>query len=484
MKTKIYKRFLLPFLIFWMTLSVSGQQIPDSLVSYLEIAAMKNPVVRQKFYEYQAALQKIPQVGGLPDPEISAGVFLQPMELVSGNQIADVRLMQMFPWFGTLRSAKDEMSLMANAKYELFRDAKLQVYYDVQRTWYELYKIRSDISISEKNIEILKTIERLAIVKFQAAPFSGEVSASGSSINNTNSLQNTGSGSSLFMQSMDGSQGTSAGTTSMQSSQSMQSGAMESSSGMSGLADLYRIQIEIGDLQNNIALSKDQNVTITAQFNSYLNRLPVTPVFTPDTLNADTLSMALISVSDSILTNNPMLTMLEFEKQSYEARKKMVKKMGYPMIGVGLNYSFISQSEMSESSMNGRDMIMPMVSVSLPVYRKKFNAMATEADLLETAAANSFTAEANSLQTEFYQAVQMYQDAQRRVMLYNNQFQLASKTLAIILKDFAVSSSTLTDLLRIRQQTFEYELKQAEAIADLNIATALLKRLMASSQIN
>ena len=91
------------------------------------------------------------------------------MELVNGNQVADLRLMQMFPWFGVLRYGKDEMSLMAKAKFELFRDAKLQVCYDVQRTWYELYKVQKDISISEKNIEILKLIERLALVRFKSA---------------------------------------------------------------------------------------------------------------------------------------------------------------------------------------------------------------------------------------------------------------------------------------------------------------------------
>jgi hypothetical protein len=53
----------------------------DSLYYYLELAAKNNPTVLQKFYEYQAALQKIPQVGSLPDPELTIGVFLKPMEL-------------------------------------------------------------------------------------------------------------------------------------------------------------------------------------------------------------------------------------------------------------------------------------------------------------------------------------------------------------------------------------------------------------------
>ena len=177
--------------------------------------------------------------------------------------------------------------------------------------------------------------------------------------------------------------------------------------------------------------------------------------------------------------------MLDFEKQSLEARKKMVTRMGYPMIGLGLNYSLISKTQfpMGLPSMNGKDMIMPMLVVTLPVYRKKYNAMRDESELLKTAASQSYEATANSLQAEYYQAVQLYQDAKRRIKLYDNQYQLASKSLDLMLKSFSVSNSALTDVLRIRQQTLDYELKQVEAVADFNTAVAWLKRLMAFSQI-
>ena len=109
--------------------------------------------------------------------------------------------------------------------------------------------------------------------------------------------------------------------------------------------------------------------------------------------------------------------------------------------------------------------------------------MINEAELMKTATSQNYQATSNSLQAEYYQAVQLYQDAKRRVKLYDNQYQLASKSLDLMLKSFSVSSSALTDVLRIRQQTLDYELKQVEAIADLNTAIAWLKRLMAFSQI-
>jgi outer membrane protein TolC len=446
----------------------------DSLFSYLEIAAKNNPTVWQKFSEYQAALQKIPQAGNLSDPELSLGVFLKPMELVSGNQVADIRLMQMFPWFGVLRNAKDEMSFMANAKFELFRDAKLQVFYDVQRTWYELYKIQKDISISEKNIEILKIIERLALVRFKSASLGNtETSSQGTVTSPVTSSNNTGSSG---MQTMGGGQGNT-GSSGLNQASSMQTGTMGSSSGNFGLTDIYRIQIESGDLENNIALLKNQQNSIIAKFNTYLNRSVTSPVFTYENITRDSLEFTLTAVSDSMLANNPMLGMLDFEKQSLEAREKMVTRMGYPMIGLGINYSVIGKSNMSESSMNGKDMIMPMAVFTLPIYRKKYNAMQKEAELLRVATTENWQATANSLQSEYYQAVLLYKDAQRRVKLYENQFQLASKSLDLMLKSFSTSTSGLTDVLRVRQQTLDYEFSQVEAIADLNTAIAWLRRL-------
>ena len=165
------------------------------------------------------------------------------MELVSGNQVADLRLMQMFPWFGVLRYGKDEMSLMAKAKFELFRDAKLQVFYDVQRTWYELYKVQKDISISEKNIEILKLIERLALVRFKSASLENSADII-SKLRTTSSVSSSGNSTGASgMQTMGGrsEQYGSSGSNQPSSMQTWRNGIIFRKF---GLADIYRIQIE------------------------------------------------------------------------------------------------------------------------------------------------------------------------------------------------------------------------------------------------
>jgi outer membrane protein TolC len=466
-------QIVLIMILIFLAGTVSAQT--DSLTYYLELAAKKNPSVQQKFTEYQAALQKVPQVGSLPDPELNVGVFLSPMELVAGKQVADIRLMQMFPWFGVLKNAKDEMSLMAKAKFESFRETKLQVFYDVQRTFYELQKIEQSIGINEKNLEILHSLERLSVVKFKAASIGGGT-PSGGSVSSGNSASAQGSSG---MNSMGGNAGNSA----PQASAAMSASPMAASGG-SGLADIYRIQMETGELENSIAQLKNQEQTITARFNKFLNRPSLSPVTLPEKLQADSLGYSLSAASDSMLSQSPMLGMLGYEQQSLEARKMMVTKMGYPMVGLGMNYSLIKTDPLAMNpDMNGKDMIMPMVTVTLPIYRKKHKAMRDEVELMKTANKQGFQATANSLETEYYEAIQLYQDAQRRMKLYNNQSDLAGKSLTILQKSFAVSGSGLTDVLRLQQQTYDYELKEIEAISDNNTAIAWIKRLMACSQI-
>lgn len=473
MKTKVRFNIVLTILLSSIYTISYSQKLNDSLSVYLGMAARNNPSVLQKYSEYQAALQKVPQAGSLPDPELSLGIFIQPMELVGGNQVADIRLMQMFPWFGVLKNARDEMSLMARAKYELFREAKLRVCYELQQNWYELSQNRQAISISAKNLEILRTIERVALVRFRSPSAGGAGSAA--------------IGSPMPAEPARNSMQQPAGMTSMGSGNTAPSGPepspapMAEASGGSGLVDLYRIRMEAGELENSIALLMDRQKTLTARFNAYLNRPPEMKIAVPDSLERAKLSVSLTALPDSMIANNPMLGMLSYEIQSIDARKQMIARMGYPMVGLGVNYSLVNANPMASSTMNGKDMVMPMVTVTLPVYRKKYNAMKKETDFLKTAAEQGIRETANSLQVELREVLQEYQDAERRMDLYGRQHQLAIQSLNILVQSFSASGAGLTDLLRMRQQALDYGLKQSNAVADYNTSVARLQKLMAAS---
>src|SRR5690606_36155590 len=79
----------------------------QSLDEYLIQAAENNPGLKASYARYEATLERTKQPG-LPDPELRIGLFLKPMERYMGNQQADIQLMQMFPWFGSVSTRREE----------------------------------------------------------------------------------------------------------------------------------------------------------------------------------------------------------------------------------------------------------------------------------------------------------------------------------------------------------------------------------------
>ena len=67
-----------------------------------------------------------------------------------------------------------------------------------------------------------------------------------------------------------------------------------------------------------------------------LNQSLATPISVPDSLERLPLSWSESMALDSVISNNPMLTMLEAEGNAYRAKAEMDKKMSYPMLGIGL----------------------------------------------------------------------------------------------------------------------------------------------------
>ena len=130
-------------------------QPADSLGYYLELAARNNPQINADFSLYKASLEKVPQAGAYPDPELEIGFFLKPMEILSGKQIADFTLMQMFPWFGTRKAARNEATEMARMAYEQFRNSRNNLYYEVKSQWYQLCNISEQYKNTQANLRML-----------------------------------------------------------------------------------------------------------------------------------------------------------------------------------------------------------------------------------------------------------------------------------------------------------------------------------------
>lgn len=391
----------------------------DMLDAYLVEAANNNPGLKSSFNEYMAALEKVPQVGTLPDPQVSFGYFAQPVETRVGPQKARISVSQMFPWFGTLGARKDVAAEMAKSKYESFEEDKSRLFYNVKSTYYNLYVVQKAIDITGKNIDILNTFRKLALIKVE--------------------------------------------------------------SGVSSTVDVLRVEMEIADLENQLALLKDKYYAMQTGFNNLLNVDSRRPVNLPDTLASPDFDLTSEAVQDSIRNGNHQVMKMEFMEASYEKQQLAAKKAGKPTFMIGADYMFMgkSSSAMTDPSESGKDAIVfPMVGISIPLYRKKYTAMVKEAALMQESTEDKKQDKINVLETTYENVNKDYKDADRRIPLFEGQSERADKALSILQTEYETNGKNFEEILRMDRQLLKYELELEKARADKNAATAFINYLM------
>ena len=380
-----------------------------SLEDYFQIAAENNPGLQAKYKDFEAALQKVPQVSSLPDPTFSFGYFISPVETRVGPQRAKFLLSQMFPWFGTLAAKADAASLMAEAKYQAFLDARNRLYYSISEAYYPLIELKRLKAIEQQNIEILQSYKTIANSKFK--------------------------------------------------------------NGVSPMTDVLRVDIMLKDAQTNLGILNKKEKPLLTIFNNLLNRDELEPVVLQDSLSMEVLPENFRR--DSMLTNNPMLNAIDLKQQASEKSELAAQRQGLPSIGVGLDYALVGKRTDMDVADNGKNAFMPMVSVSIPIFRKKYRAAEKEAQLVQEKYSFQKEETINSL-TSGYESIWFQMQQQNDLIdLYEAQILETEQTLNLLFSAYGNSGKDFEKVLRMQQQLLKYE--KMKAMAETQYQTALAK---------
>jgi len=409
------------FLFSILSFQLSAQTV---LHGYLQKAAQNNPGLQSKFSQYYAAMEKVPQVGSLPNPQVFLGYYILPVETRVGARNFDVTLSQSFPWFGTLAARKNEAAQWAAARYQDFMVEKNNLFYQVKKVYYQLWFLDRNIATYIEYLEILDLQEKSTLAQVEVAK--------------------------------------------------------------SSLADVLRIQMERKEVTAQLEWLQDNRKTLEAEMNSLLNQPLGTPLAVDSSLALLSLDIAETNMLDSILINNPSVKALQEQQLAFEKQREVTSKEGLPTFGVGLSYASVSQRTdlpAGQAGMdvqnNGQDMLMPMVTIGIPIYRKKYKAMEKEADYLIQGIQQELEETKNTLAAEFIWAVNQYRDAERKTKLYTELLKQVQETLEILTTAYMAAKEDYEEVLRMQQQLLKYQLELKHAKANQNTAIAFLEKLMA-----
>ena len=391
----------------------------DSLAVYIAEAIRNNPGLKSEYQAYQAQMANAKGAGVLSDPQLSVGVFPQAMHHVNGKQLATITIMQMFPWFGTLKAGREQMEHKAQEAYQKFREKSLSTAFDVEKQWYSILATQEKVKAVKRKRALLNDIKKVAIYLYK----------------NYTSGRGTKMSDQLRLD-----------------------------------AEEERLKEQTESLETQLTLQKQQ-------FNITLHRRPNVALSLPDSIPLR--QMPTFNWTE-IERNNPKLAQYSAIQKAFKSQEVQARAKGMPMIGVGLQYMVNGKVDMPMMpNMNGKDMMMPMVSVTIPVYRKKITSAIHSAQLMERSAAYNYQSQLDALQSTYLSIEQRADDIKRKLKLYESEVSLLNRTLELMQKEYATGAASLTDILQTTRESIDYDLLKAEANAQYNTITAEAIQLLA-----
>ncbi len=400
---------------------MAAENVDPQLEEYLQLAVEQNPDLQAAYQKYLASLERAPQAGALPDPEFSFGYFISPIETRLGPQNGRFSIGQMFPWFGTLGARKAVTNSESEAEYGAFQQEANQLFYDIKSTWYELFVMDRRIAIVNEHIDILETMEALAIQNYE--------------------------------------------------------------DGNSSQADVLQAQIELDDIRiKRDNLIEDRKV-LTRNFEELVNvdslNLPESMAVFPQALPADE-----DTLQQKMLAQNPELDQLNAQRQASREAIRAAKLEGRPKFGVGMEYILTGDTEMDVTN-SGRDAMMVRASVQIPLYRGKYRAQKKQAELQSRSVQHQQSARENRLQSQFEESLRDFKNAERDLKNYDTrQIERTHQAIDVLSEEYASAETDFEEILRLQRRLLDYQEARAEAIGRQNTAVAHIQMLTGAQNLN
>ncbi|MEP0480224.1 MAG: TolC family protein, partial [Nonlabens sp.] len=349
----------------------------------------------------------------IPNTEVSVGYFISETETRVGAQRARIGVKQMLPWFGTITARENYATSLADADYVEITIAKRKLALSVSKAYYKLYSIRAKQAALDKNMELLKTYEQLALTSVTV----GKASA----------------------------------------------------------VDVLRLQIRSNELQQQIDILEEDFKASQALFNKLLNKEATESIKITDVMSMPLSDKELVEGSINV---NPEILKYDKLYESVVQSEILNKREGLPSIGLGFDYLPVSERADLNIVDNGKDVFMPMVTVSIPLFNKRYKSISKQNELQQKEIELKKQERLNVLHTAFARARSQRNQARIVYETLDKNLKQAHDAEEILIKNYETGTIDFKDVLDIQELQLKFQLEQVHTVENYYVQSAIINYLM------
>jgi len=377
----------------------------ETLQDYLRFASLNNAELKAEFHQWKAAVEQIPQAKSLPDPKFTYGYFIEEVETKVGPQRQKFEIMQTFPWFGVIEARADQAAANAKAAHKRYEAKKLELFQEVKHAFYEYIYLAKAIEITKQNLELITHFEEIARSRYTTA--------------------------------------------------------------ITSHPDIIRVQIELAVLEDRLESLKELKPAITAKLNSILNRQASSNLPWPKPPQYQQISIDFPQLYAMIIQNNPDLQAMDYEIEAARNTEKLAKKKSFPHFGIGVSYIDTAHARASGVDDSGKDPIIGMVSLTLPIWADNYKAAQRQARAQLHQKTHKKTQMENTLAAKARQLLYEFEDTNRKSKLYRDVIIPKAKEMLVASESaYQAGAIDFLSLIDAQRMLLKYELYYERCLAE------------------
>jgi outer membrane protein TolC len=388
-----------------------------TLQSLIKDALKESPKINEARYRWEAAIEKIPQVGSLPDPMVSFTYFPEPIETRLGPNDSRIMLSQMVPYPKKL-SLKEDIAVDEVRIAELFFNKDIRnVITSLTESYFELLYIQKVLKLTEQNKDILEQLSKIAATDYAADS-----------------------------------------TT---------------------LNDVLTAQSNLAQLNYDYLLLLELKETETAKISGILNRSPESAIGELEAVTVE-FGYDINEVYELFKKNQEELKIIDANIKKAEKAEELADLSSYPDFKFGLLYSQIGTPDGAMQPEDaGRDAYGVTVGITLPIWSDKNNSKVREKALKKRAMMERKSSHINMTNSKVKALYFKMTNAKRLMELYEKTLiPQAETTMTKAEEWYKKKNSSFAEVLETQSVYYNFSISYQRAAADYNKYAVKLKNLM------
>lgn len=386
---------------------------PISLDPLIEEAKRNNPEILAARKRYEAASARIPQAKSLDDPTVGLTFEKTPgSPFRLSKAMPEDRMLSisgMLPWFGKL-PLKGKIALVESQMFASeLKNKELNIINAVKNAYYDLFMNYKEIELKEESLKFLENIAKIAEARYIVGEIAQE--------------------------------------------------------------DVFKINLEIAKIGNEIINLKQEKLTKETRLNSLLNREPESPLGMPY-LEEDLTSFNqdIASLYKLTLENQPELLVFSYAIEKNRYAKSKVLKSFFPDLMTG-----IVMRGFTSGSIGPWDL---MLAFTVPLWfwtKQRYEVREAIANIEEAEA--TYQAMKNKALAETKDLTTKVEIARNKIKLYKNtQIPILESSIEASLSSYGSGKGDIMMLLDSERMLIETKMDYYRALVEYNMNLADLER--------